>query len=80
MSLDDTYMGHLKFILDGEEVSALEGETIWQTAQRLGTHIPHLCYSDTPGFRADGNCRSCVIEIEGERTLAASCNLSLIHI
>ena len=74
MSLDDTYMGHLKFILDGEEVSALEGETIWQTAQRLGTHIPHLCYSDIPGFRADGNCRSCVVEIEGERTLAASCN------
>src|SRR5476651_2585470 len=63
----------VKFILDGKEVEALEGETIWQVAKRLGTDIPHLCYSPEPGYRADGNCRACVVEIEGERVLAASC-------
>ena len=42
-------------------------------AQRIGTTIPHLCYADEPGYRADGNCRACMVEIEGERTLAASC-------
>ncbi len=63
----------VKFILDGKEVEALEGETIWQVAQRLGTDIPHLCYSPEPGYRADGNCRACMVEIEGERVLAASC-------
>ena len=61
------------FTLDGREVEAHEGETIWQVARRLGTDIPHLCYSPEPGYRADGNCRACVVEIEGERVLAASC-------
>src|SRR5882757_7913631 len=63
----------VKFTLDGREVEAGTGETIWQIAQRLGTEIPHLCYSPEPGYRADGNCRACMVEIEGERVLAASC-------
>ncbi len=61
------------FTLDGREVTAREGETIWQVAKREGTEIPHLCYSPEPGYRADGNCRACMVEIEGERVLAASC-------
>src|SRR5919109_2042855 len=63
----------IKFILDGEEVEARPGETIWQVANRRGTEIPHLCYSPAPGYRPDGNCRACMVEIEGERVLAASC-------
>src|ERR1035438_8965839 len=63
----------VKFILDGKEVDARDGETIWQVAKRHGTDIPHLCYSPEPGYRADGNCRACMVEIEGERVLAASC-------
>lgn len=59
------------FKLDGEEVFALEGETILQAAKRHGKEIPHLCYSDN--LRPDGNCRACVVEIEGERVLAPSC-------
>ena len=61
------------FELDGKQVTAEDGETIWQVANRLGTEIPHLCYKPTAGYRADGNCRACMVEIEGERTLAASC-------
>ena len=60
-------------MLDGKEVEALDGETIWQVAKRQGIDIPHLCYSPEPGYRADGNCRACMVEIEGERVLAASC-------
>ena len=30
--------------------------------------------SPEPGYRADGNCRACMVEIEGERVLAASCS------
>src|SRR5579859_71650 len=63
----------VKFNLDGREVEARDGETIWQVAKREGTEIPHLCYSPEPGYRADGNCRACMVEIEGERVLAASC-------
>jgi formate dehydrogenase major subunit len=63
----------VNFTLDGREVHAHEGETIWQVAKREGIDIPHLCYSPEPGYRADGNCRACMVEIEGERVLAASC-------
>ncbi|MYZ48925.1 formate dehydrogenase subunit alpha [Propylenella binzhouense] len=63
----------IKFFLDGAEVEAHPGETIWQVANRNGTEIPHLCYSPKPGYRPDGNCRACMVEIEGERVLAASC-------
>ncbi len=64
---------NIKFTLDGREVEAGSDETIWQVAKRIGTDIPHLCYRDEPGYRADGNCRACMVEIEGERVLAASC-------
>ena len=63
----------IAFTLNGERVVAQPGETVWQVAQRLGVEIPHLCYSPEPGYRADGNCRACMVEIEGERVLAASC-------
>src|SRR3954464_7727046 len=63
----------VKFILDGREVEARPGETIWQVASRHGTEIPHLCYAHKPGYRPDGNCRACMVEIDGERVLAASC-------
>ncbi|GAB5468027.1 MAG: formate dehydrogenase subunit alpha [Rhodospirillales bacterium] len=63
----------IRFFLNGSEVEAQEGETIWQAAQRVGEEIPHLCYAPEPGYRADGNCRACMVEIEGERVLAASC-------
>ncbi len=63
----------ITFELDGATVEAAADETIWQVAQRTGTTIPHLCYHPAPGYRADGNCRACVVEVEGERVLAASC-------
>jgi len=63
----------ISFTLDGEAVTATGDETIWDVAKRQGKTIPHLCHSDQQGYRADGNCRACVVEIDGERTLAASC-------
>ncbi len=63
----------IKFTLDGNEVSARPGETIWEVAKREGKVIPHLCHKDQTGYRPDGNCRACVVEVEGERVLAASC-------
>ncbi|MBT3929085.1 MAG: formate dehydrogenase subunit alpha [Rhodospirillaceae bacterium] len=63
----------ISFTLDGREVTAAPDETIWQVAAREGTEIPHLCYAPEPGYRPDGNCRACMVHIEGERVLAASC-------
>ncbi len=61
------------FTLNGSQVEAQPGESIWQAADRLGVEIPHLCHAPEPGYRPDGNCRACMVEIEGERVLAASC-------
>src|SRR5215216_5718679 len=63
----------IRFTLDGQEVEARAGETIFRVARRYGIKLPHLCYSPKPGYRPDGNCRVCMVEIEGERVLAASC-------
>ena len=63
----------IKLTLDGREVEAPVGETIFRTAERHGITLPNLCYSPAPGYRPDGNCRVCMVEIEGERVLAASC-------
>jgi len=65
--------GEFELMLDGRRVTARPGETLWQVARRAGETIPHLCLKDAPGYRADGNCRACMVEIEGERSLAASC-------
>src|SRR6476661_5297151 len=61
------------FSIDEREVEIRPGETIFRAARRLGIKLPHLCYSPKPGYRPDGNCRVCMVEIEGERVLAASC-------
>ncbi len=61
----------VSFELNGTIIKAFADETILQAATRNGVEIPHLCYKD--GLRADGNCRACVVEIEGERVLQPSC-------
>src|SRR5579862_100288 len=61
------------FTIDDREIDIREGETIFRAARRLGIKLPHLCYTPKPGYRPDGNCRVCMVEIEGERVLAASC-------
>ena len=61
------------FTLNDKAVTAAPGQTIWEVAQTQGLTIPHLCHTPAPGYRPDGNCRACVVEIDGERTLAPSC-------
>ena len=68
---EDLNIKKIAFDLNGKSVEAYEGETILQAAKREGVEIPHLCYKE--GMRADGNCRACVVEVDGERVLAPSC-------
>jgi formate dehydrogenase major subunit len=67
----DTVFETIEFTLNGAAIEAMPGETIIQAAKRTGTEIPNLCY--TEGLRSDGNCRACMVEIDGERVLAPSC-------
>ncbi len=59
------------FTLNNQNITALTNETILQAAQRHHIQIPNLCYKE--GYRPDGNCRSCMVEIDGERVLNPSC-------
>src|SRR6476646_7760248 len=59
------------FTLSGRTIAAPPTQTILQVAQDSGIDIPRLCYME--GMRADGNCRTCMVEIKGERALAPSC-------
>ena len=59
--------------INDNEMEANSNETIWEVASRNGIEIPHLCHKPADGYRPDGNCRACMVEIDGERTLAASC-------
>jgi len=61
----------VRFTINGETLEAYSDETILQVANRSEIEIPHLCYKD--GLETVGNCRACMVEIDGERVLAPSC-------
>jgi formate dehydrogenase major subunit len=59
------------FTLNGTTIVAAADRTILETARDHAIEIPRLCHMD--GLRPDGNCRTCMVEIAGERVLAPSC-------
>lgn len=58
-------------IIDQISVDAPEGATILEAARQAGIRIPTLCYMEN--LQAIGACRICVVEVEGAKTLMASC-------
>jgi formate dehydrogenase major subunit len=71
VSTQQLAMMPIEFKLNGQTVVGRPDEPIITTAQKHGVAIPHLCHGGNQ--RSDGNCRACVVEIKGERTLAPSC-------
>lgn len=65
-------MSDFKAVLDGKEVSGSSGMTILEAANKIDISIPTLCHS--PDLTPDGNCRICVVEVEGSLRLVASCH------
>ena len=63
----------VKFKINNKQVQGSKEDTIWKIAKSNGINIPHLCHSDEVGYKPDGNCRACVVQVKGERTLTASC-------
>jgi formate dehydrogenase major subunit len=59
------------FTLNGQTVEARADQTLLEIADEHGLDVPRLCHME--GMRPDGNCRTCMVEIKGERVLAPSC-------
>jgi NADH dehydrogenase/NADH:ubiquinone oxidoreductase subunit G len=65
-------MGEMKLVIDGREVRGTEGMTILDAAAQAGINIPTLCHR--PDLKPEGNCRVCVVDVEGSPRLVASCH------
>jgi len=61
----------LSIRIDGELVSALEGQTILEAAKEAGKYIPTLCYLE--GLSTVGACRLCIVEVSGTDRLLPAC-------
>lgn len=65
-------MKRVELTIDGLKVQAAEGTSILKAAEQAGVVIPHFCYH--PALEIEGNCRMCVVEIEGLPKLEPSCS------
>lgn len=60
--------------IDGIEVAAPAGATIFEAARLGGIDIPHLCYDPAWDLPPTSSCRLCLVEIEGAKGLVPSCS------
>lgn len=65
-------MPDIKIKINDKEIQCLAGETVMEAALRNDIYVPALC--EHPDFPHKANCRICVVEIEGRKTLATSCS------
>ena len=61
----------VKLKIDGQEVKVKKGTTILQAAKEVGIDIPTLCF--LKDINEVGDCRICVVEVEGRKGFATSC-------
>jgi formate dehydrogenase beta subunit len=66
-----TGQGALSLLVDGQGVVARAGASVLEAALEAGIYVPHLCHH--PDLPVGGVCRLCVVEVEGERGIVASC-------
>lgn len=64
-------MDMVNVTIDGKAVSVHKSATVLNAAQKAGVKVPTLCYH--PELRPEGACRVCMVEVEGARSLVASC-------
>ncbi|HEU4521800.1 MAG TPA: molybdopterin-dependent oxidoreductase, partial [Thermoanaerobaculia bacterium] len=60
-----------KVTIDGTEVEVQEGLNVIEAAKAADVHVPHFCYH--PSLTVVGQCRMCLVEVEGMPKLQAGC-------
>jgi NADH dehydrogenase/NADH:ubiquinone oxidoreductase subunit G len=61
----------ITFLMDGNEITAQDGQTLLDAARESGIDIPTICFHEAT--TANGLCRMCVVEVEGMRVLQPAC-------
>ena len=61
----------VKLTIDGKEIEVAEGMTVLEAARKVNIDIPTLCF--LKDINEVGECRMCVVEVEGRRGFATSC-------
>ena len=62
----------VKLTINGQNIAVEEGTTIMEASEKVGIHIPHLCYLKE--INEIGACRLCLVEIKGMEKLVTACN------
>lgn len=65
----------INLTIDGKKVCVPASYTVLKAASSIGIHIPRLCFLE--GIHEESNCRVCVVEIEGQRSLKNSCKMQV---
>ncbi|NGX96645.1 MAG: 4Fe-4S binding protein, partial [Candidatus Afipia apatlaquensis] len=65
-------MSNVSVNIDGIDISVKEGTTILEAAREAKINVPTLCYY--PDQKIKGNCRVCIVEVEGQRTFSSACS------
>ena len=61
----------INITIDGQEIAVEEGKTVLEAAREANIEIPTLCY--LKDVNEVGDCRMCIVEIEGMRGYTPSC-------
>lgn len=65
----------VQIVVDGKTIAVHEGQTVLDAALDAGIFIPNLCHH--PDLMPYGACRLCLVEVEGEKDLHASCSTTV---
>jgi NADH-quinone oxidoreductase subunit G len=65
----------MEITIDDKPIEVREGEKLLQAALRHGIEIPHFCYH--PNLSIAGNCRMCLVKLEGVPKLMPACNVNV---
>ena len=64
-------MSSFTISINEQELQAKQGQTVLQVAEENGIYIPRLCF--LKGINEEGDCRVCVVDVEGQARLKSSC-------
>ncbi|EOD00047.1 NADH-dependent [FeFe] hydrogenase, group A6 [Caldisalinibacter kiritimatiensis] len=64
-------MGKVSVNINGKDVTVDEGTTILEACKKINIKIPTLC--NHPDLETKGNCRICIVEVEGQKIFSAAC-------